>query len=116
MACPYFEPGERLPLASGSLGDLYTGRCRASGEIPDGRIIADRCNLGYARGHCASFPAKDAPDAVRFSVARHEGAVIRILYSMERDHRPFGNGALDYSSDLQAFEDAPSDALRGLAH
>ena len=77
MACPYFDPGERLPGSSGSLGDVYSGLCRAdaaSAWQPDDRTVSDRCNLGYARGHCAHFPVSGGPDSVRFSVARHDPA------------------------------------------
>ena len=96
MACPYFDPGERLPGSSGSLGDLYAGQCRAGGE-PDDQTVAGRCNLGYARGYCEHFPDNGGPDSVRFSVKRDDRAGIRILYSFERDHRPFATGALEYS-------------------
>jgi hypothetical protein len=119
MACPYFAPEERLPLASGSLGDLYAGRCRAdAAQIyqPDERTIADRCNLGYARGLCAHFPAGDGPDAVRFCVSKSEAPGLRILYAMERDHRPYSSGSLDYSSASGAFLGAPPEALARLAH
>ena len=119
MACPYFDPGERLPGSSGSLGDLYAGLCRAdpgSAWRPDERTMADRCNLGYARGRCAHFPAADGPDAVRFSVSKHEDAAIRILYSVECDHRPHSNGALEYSTQAGAFVGAhPDSALERLA-
>ena len=123
MACPYFDPGERLPGSSGSLGDLYTGLCRAdSGAAwqPDDRTVADRCNLGYARGHCAHFPATCGPDSVRFSVAKHEPAALRILYSLECDHRPLSNGALEYSLPAGDFsgafaDDLPDGSLRRLA-
>ncbi len=119
MACPYFDPGERLPGSSGSLGDLYSGLCRA--EVggawqPDDRTVSDRCNLGYARGNCAHFPDTSGPDSVRFSVAKHEPAGIRILYSIERDHRPLANGALDYSAPTGAFSGArPDGSLERLA-
>jgi len=116
MACPYFDPGERLPLSSGSLGDLYTGRCRIAGGTPDELTIADGCNLGYARGRCAHFPSEGGPDSVRFSVAKHDGAAIQILYSMERDHRPFENGSLDYSTEARTFQGAPHEALERLAY
>ena len=123
MACPYFDPGERLPGSSGSLGDLYTGLCRAdSGAAwqPDDRTVADRCNLGYARGRCAHFPATGGPDSVRFSVSKHEPAALRILYSLECDHRPLSNGALEYSLPGGAFsgalpDDLPDGSLRRLA-
>ena len=118
MACPYFDPGERLPLSSGSLGDLYGGRCLADAQQawqPDQGTIADRCNLGYARGHCPHFPAGEGPDAVRFSVTKHDGPAIRVLYAMERDHRPFSNGALDYSTQAGAFLGAQPEALERLA-
>ncbi len=78
MACPYFDPGERLPGSSGSLGDLYTGLCRADSGAPwqpDDRTVADRCNLGYARGRCAHFPATGGPDSVRFSVSKHVSGI-----------------------------------------
>ena len=119
MACPYFDPEERLPLSSGSLGDLYAGRCRADAQSswqPDRETIADRCNLGYARGFCSHFPDGEGPDSVRFAVSKHDGAAIRVLYSMERDHRPFLNGALDYSTQAGAFLGAQPEALERLAH
>jgi hypothetical protein len=100
MACPYFDPGERLPGSSGSLGDLYSGQCRADNSTqPDERTLADRCNLGYARGHCFRFPENGGPDAVRFSITRDDQSGIRILYSFERDHRPLEHGTLDYSGE-----------------
>jgi hypothetical protein len=101
MACPYFDPGERLPGSGGSLGDLYGGVCCAdTGRScqPDEQTVADRCNLGYARGRCPNFPENGGPDAVRFAVQRDDRAAIRVLYTFERDHRPFSNGALEYSA------------------
>jgi hypothetical protein len=119
MACPYFDPGERLPGSSGSLGDLYAGLCRAdtvNAWRPDERTVQDRCNLGYARGRCAHFPGADGPDAVRFSVSKHEDAAIRILYSVECDHRPYSNGALDYSTQAGGFVGGlPDSSLERLA-
>ena len=118
MACPYFDPGERLPWLSGSLGDLYGGRCKADAQQiwePDGQTIADRCNLGYARGRCPHFPLDDGPDAIRFSVSKHGAAVIRILYTLERDHRPLANGALEYSTQTGAFAGPRPEAVERLA-
>jgi len=106
MACPYFDPGERVPGSSGSLGDLYAGLCRADCERswkPDDQTIAAHCNIGYARGRCSHFPEDRGPDAVRFSVSKHEQAAIRILYSLERDHHPMANGALEYCPAAGAF-------------
>src|SRR5204863_9133286 len=119
MACPYFDPGERLPGLSGSLGDLYAGICRADSGLawqPDTQTVADRCNLGYARGHCSHFPLAGGPDAGRFSVSKHESSAIRILYSIECDHRPFSNGALEDSAQAGACGRAlPGGSLEGLA-
>jgi len=112
MACPYFDPGERLAGSSGSLGDLYAGQCRAGDWRPDEQTVADRCNLGYARGFCPRFPANGGPDAVRFSVAKDENTLIRILYSIERDHRPFSNGALEFSTAAGGFTAAPESIER----
>ena len=116
MACPYFEPEDRLPMASGSLGDLYAGCCRAdSAHVyePDERTVADRCNLGYARGFCTHFPPGDGPDAVRFCVSKSEESGLRVLYAMERNHRPYSSGSLDYSAG--EFLGAPPVALARLA-
>ena len=118
MACPYFDPGERLASASGSLGDLYAGHCRADGAqswLPDDQTVADRCNLGYARGRCTHFPPDDGPDAVRFCVASLDSGAIRILYTMERNHRPFSSGALEYSTITGAFAGTQPEALGRLA-
>jgi hypothetical protein len=112
MACPYFDPDERVRGSSGSLGDLYTGECRAGGWRPDEQTIFDRCNLGYARGSCAHFPASDGPDAVRFSVSKDDRTAIKILYSIERDHRPFSNGALEFSTAAGGFAAAPESIER----
>lgn len=110
MACPYFDPGERLPGSSGSLGDLYSGQCRADNSgRPDEQTLADRCNLGYARGQCLRFPENGGPDSVRFIVTRDDTSGIRILYSFERDHRPFAHGALDYSAESGAFTGPPAE-------
>jgi hypothetical protein len=115
MACPYFDPGERVRGSSGSLGDLYAGKCRAGDWRPDERTIADRCNLGYARGTCSHFPANGGPDAVRFSVSTDDKTRIKILYSIERDHRPFSNGALEFSVAAGVFSAAPQ-SIENLAH
>jgi len=113
MACPYFDPSERLPGLSGSLGDLYAGSCRANAQhpwLPDEQTVSRRCNLGYARGCCPHFPADTGPDAVRFSVSRDDLSGIRILYAAERDHRPFASGALEYSIPTGEFAQPPADA------
>jgi hypothetical protein len=118
MACPYFDPAERLTGSGGSLGDLYAGLCRADTERsrqPDEQTVANRCNLGYARGCCAHFPQDGGPDAVRFSVKLDDGAAIRILYTFERDHRPFSNGALEYSAQTGELAGAADLALSRLA-
>ena len=109
MACPYFDPGERRPGLNGSLGDVYAGLCRRSGSQPDDQTLHDRCNLGYARGSCSHFPEAGGPDSVRFCVSTHHGAGIRILYSIECDHRPLSHGALEYSTQAGAFVGPPPD-------
>jgi hypothetical protein len=118
MACPYFDPGARLPGSGGSLGDLYAGLCRAeTGRSlqPDEQTVADRCNLGYARSRCPHFPQDGGPDAVRFSVKLDDGAAIRVLYTFERDHRPFSNGALEYSAQTGELAGPADGSLSRLA-
>src|SRR5262249_23000342 len=96
----------------------YAGRCRADGaqdRQPDERTIADRCNLGYARGLCPNFPPGDGPDNVRFCVSKSQDSGLRLLYAMERNHRPYSSGSLDYSTADGAFLGAPPEALTTLA-
>src|ERR1035441_8918052 len=99
MACPYFYPVEaRAGSAMLPLGDWWKGVCHAVPGAPEeaggtGRDTA--CNLGYARGACARFPEGPGPDAVRFTISRHESGVIGIYYAVERDHHPFAQGRTD---------------------
>ena len=106
MSCPCFEPVEPRPYAADSrramlpLGDGWTGICRAAPDQPfhPGDSLLDPfCNLGYARGHCAHFPAHHGPDAVRFTIVSDDGAALRLYYVLERDHRPFAHGPLEFS-------------------
>jgi hypothetical protein len=78
------------------LGETWSGFCRA---LPDTvHPVSDACcNLGYARGNCGRFPAGEGPDAVRFTISRHESTGISIYYVIERDHHPFSHGGLEYS-------------------
>jgi hypothetical protein len=68
------------------------------------------CNLGYARGECARFPEGDGPDAVRFTISSHRGAVIGIGYVVERDHHPFAHGSLEYFTAAAIFATPPETA------
>ena len=110
MACPYFYP--LAPRGHGAisqagprdamlpLGDAWAGLCRAIPEQPsepDQAGLRPLCNLGYARGNCPRFPPGDGPDAVRFTISCDDGATLGIYYVVERDHRPFAHGRMDYS-------------------
>lgn len=82
------------------LGDWWKGECHAVRGAPTeaGGSERDRgCNLGYARGECARFPAGEGPDAVRFTISSHESAAVGIYYVVERDHHPYAHGRLEYS-------------------
>lgn len=116
MACPYFYPIERRAPGSTAhdamlpLGDCWSGLCGAlTGRpaAPDDPTLRPLCNLGYARGNCARFPAGDGPDAVRFTIMRDAGAAIGISYVIERDHHPFAHGQLEYSAATGAFTERP---------
>jgi hypothetical protein len=121
MCCPFFDPvqprhGTPSRDAMLPLGDRWVGLCRA---IPEASLTAGSqaeagenssrplCNLGYARGECRRFPGGDAPDAVRFTVSRDDGAVLRLSYVVERGHQPFANGSLHFSRALAAFTAPP---------
>jgi hypothetical protein len=105
MACPYFYPVAPARAAGAGaamlpLGDQWTGICRAAPDSPwrpGEATLRPLCNLGYARGACARFPAGDGPDAVRFTVRAASDAAVHLYYVVERDHHPFAHGALDYS-------------------
>ena len=118
MSCPYFYPVEaRDGSALLPLGDWWQGFCHAlpgapaaeSGTAADG-FCDTACNMGYARGQCARFPAGDGPDAVRFTISSHHGDLIRIWYVVERDHHPFAHGQLEYSTAAAAFAVPPETA------
>ncbi|MGD0046508.1 MAG: hypothetical protein ABSE42_05775 [Bryobacteraceae bacterium] len=106
MSCPCFLPVEPRPYRAASrramlpLGDAWTGTCHAVPDQPtqpDDSLLDAFCNLGYARGRCARFPADHGPDAVRFTIVSDDGAVLRLYYVLERDHRPFAHGPLEFS-------------------
>jgi len=105
MCCPYFDPVSPQVADSGPelamlpLGDLWAGVCRAAPEAPWPPDHAPQlcCNMGYARGACARFPAEDGPDAVRFTVNAENGGTIRLYHVIERDHHPFAHGPLAYT-------------------
>lgn len=116
MACPYFYPVEARARAGENstlpLGDSWAGVCRAVPDRPwqpDEAVLRPLCNLGYARGNCARFPAQDGPDAIRFAVSGDDGACIRIYYVVERDHHPFAHGPLEYSRAAGGFATIPED-------
>jgi hypothetical protein len=82
------------------LGGAWSGVCRAiPGDSwrPEAADLERRCNLGYARGVCQRFPDDSGPDAIRFTISRDDGAILRLYYVAERDHHPFAHGPLEYS-------------------
>ena len=108
MACPFFEPLERLRDATVRvpLGDFWSGACHANAEslfVPDDHTISEYCNMGYARGRCPRFPAAQSPDAVRFLVVRDSAQVIEIQFAMEQNHHPHSHGKLEFSSASGTF-------------
>ena len=118
MACPYFYPVEaHAGSALLPLGAWWKGVCHAAPGAPQaeagaaaGSFGGTNCNLGYARGECARFPAGEGPDAVRFTISSHDGAAIRIYYVVERDHHPFAHGRLEYSPAAAGFLPPPATA------
>ena len=117
MACPYFMPVARLESGNWPhpgrlpLGCGWNGHCTAPGHeeaVPSQDILESCCNLGYATS-CGRAPAERTCDAVRFAIAAPEkpqahskdsalsGArFLRITYVYERDHRPAGQGELEF--------------------
>ena len=83
------------------LGEFWAGECRAMREAVQAAGHPG-CNMGYARGSCAQFPVDDGPDAVRFTICRHEGAAVGIQYVLERDHLPFAHGRLECPAQAES--------------
>jgi hypothetical protein len=118
MACPYFYPVEaHAGSALLPLGAWWKGVCHAAAGAPQAEAGAaagsfgdTNCNLGYARGECARFPAGEGPDAVRFTISSHDSAAIGIYYVVERDHHPFAHGRLEYSPAAAGFLAPPATA------
>jgi hypothetical protein len=116
MACPYFYPVEACAgSATLPLGGWWKGVCLAVPGAPQAEAEGNggcdtNCNLGYARGACARFPAGEGPDAVRFTISSHESASIRIYYVVECDHLPFAHGRLEYSPAAAGFVTPPDSA------
>jgi hypothetical protein len=125
MACPHFYPVKPRRQTGGSrsamlpLGDAWEGYCRAEPDAawnPDETTQLSLCNLGYARGSCARFPADDGPDAVRFTIAGDDDQALRLYYVLERDHHPLAHGPLEFSRAGKVLPGtAASEAVRRLA-
>jgi len=124
MACPCFCPRQprtgAVPPASAllPLGDFWTGVCLAQPGDPvePGDACLSLCNLGYARGSCARFPASTGADAVRFAIAREDGRSLEIHFVLERGHHPFDHGQIEYHLEGDDFQPPlPATALAGQA-
>jgi hypothetical protein len=109
VACPFFMPSRRLEHVGWvipprlPLGDPWGGTCHADADnIAEPLETQQRelCNCGYARGRCERFPGGGgAPDATRFSITGDTGAVIRLVYIVEKDHAPVAHGVLEFASE-----------------
>ena len=119
MSCPCFCPRQPRTPSSGPenallpLGDAWAGVCLAQPEdpVPPDDATLPLCNLGYARGACARFPADTGPDAVRFAIAHDDGRTLQIYYVLERGHYPLTHGQIEYRFTLEAFEPALPPAI-----
>jgi hypothetical protein len=124
VACPFFMPLERLQNGSWShahrlpLGCGWGGKCMApghEGETPTERELTEFCNLGYAVV-CGRLPHDRAWDSVRFGArtfcAEDESAIARVevRYVCERDHRPAGNGCMEFDAKLDRWATRHPDA------
>jgi hypothetical protein len=79
------DPAPRLPL-----GEAWAGVCTRGGE-PEETQQRHVCNMGYARGRCANFPADAKADAVRFSARQEEGRLV-LIWVLEKAHAPVAHG------------------------
>lgn len=88
MASAGWSHPPRLPLI-----EAFEGLCEAGPEPlrPEKAALKEYCNLGYARGRCARFPAHAPWDAVRFTA----GASGEIRYILEKNYSPAETGPAD---------------------
>ncbi len=116
VPCPYFLPRApaewlgsypRLPL-----GQAFRGECRAPGPPlePDGALLFEVCNTGYAAPRCSRFPPASPAEAVRFHLAAQREARLVILYVTERAGWPVEHGELEYDPAEDTLMPAPADA------
>lgn len=116
MACPYFQPAERLAttprgtLAKPPLGALHAGHCAASSSPCPGALVETACNFGYAPS-CPALPPDRTSDAHRFVIARADGPLVLIRWSIERAHRPVAAGELHYDTCAQRWVTPPPPQL-----
>ena len=109
MACPLFEPTERISWRAWQgrfrppLGAPHRGLCHAgaAAEPAPEPLLLDGCNMGYARGCCARLPAS-AADGIRLEVARLDAEAVEILWLLEKDCLPLehGRARLDRASGV----------------
>lgn len=89
--------------------------CRAiptQARPPEESVLRRVCHLGYGRGKCLRFPADDpGPDAIRFTISRHEADSLHLYYVLERDHHPFAHGPLEYSIATRRLVQAPANEI-----
>lgn len=106
MACPFFEPRQKLetgPLTHVPrlpLGAAYSGVCRVTpgdARIPTDDHQREFCNHGYARGACEDFPAESPGDAIRFSTQSTADAKQTVLvYIVEKNHAPLTHEIVEF--------------------
>lgn len=103
MACPYFQPEERLldhgESGSFGLGDPYLGRCGAvSGDRwrPSRETVLSMCNCGDVMERCVRFPADSEVSSTRFFVGAFGAGHITIRYTLFQDQLPAGHGTIDF--------------------
>jgi hypothetical protein len=97
--------------ARAPLGDIFTGTCSAGAAV-DLATVIENCNFGYARGHCAAFPAESSCDAMRYSAPRDAfDDVVEIVWVAEKDYSPVSHGRAHYSRARCGFVDPPQDAV-----
>jgi hypothetical protein len=110
VACPFFKPVRLIEWSSGRapLNGMFEGVCEQGGAT-DARL----CNFGYARNSCVHF--SDGPDAVRFSVARRQDGVVKLVWILEKDHSPAEHGLVEYRESSGEFVEALRSPLEAQA-
>jgi hypothetical protein len=67
------------------------------GVVVDADLVRVACRRGYARD-CCTYAALVEADAAQFLIRSHDGGVIEVAWSLERNHHPLAVGLIEIAA------------------